>query len=141
MTDPRPRCEACRFWKESSRRKGFCHRYPPFPGKGHALWPVTLADDWCGEFQARPHPVFEQPIDSLMLSVRATNCLKENAEPPITTIGELVQKTPWELLDIRDFGNTTLEEICTRLSELGLSLKSDSPGPENATPRRKGIGK
>jgi DNA-directed RNA polymerase subunit alpha len=58
-------------------------------------------------------------IDDLRLSVRASNCLhSEN----IQTLRELVSRTEDELLEVRNFGDTTLQEVREKLKELGLHL-------------------
>jgi len=59
------------------------------------------------------------PIEDVELSVRSINCLKK-AE--IKYIGEVVQKTEQQLLDLENFGKTSLEEVSARLKEMGLSL-------------------
>lgn len=59
------------------------------------------------------------PIAELELSVRSANCLREAA---IRTIGELVQKSPQELLKYRNFGKKSLVEIEELLKGMGLSL-------------------
>lgn len=59
------------------------------------------------------------PIEDVELSVRSINCLKK-AE--IKYIGEVVQKTEQQLLDLENFGKTSLEEVNARLKEMGLSL-------------------
>ena len=64
----------------------------------------------------------EMSIAELDLSVRSSNCL-EAAD--IRTIGELVSKSPKELLSIRNFGMTSLTEVKTKLDEMGLSLAKD----------------
>ncbi|ORE90983.1 hypothetical protein [Aurantimonas sp. 22II-16-19i] len=73
------RCRACRFWdtrqvgtegtaiehcvsgaeetlgveiEDGTGHAGLCRRSPPAPKKER--WPVTFADDWCGEFRAAP---------------------------------------------------------------------------------------
>jgi DNA-directed RNA polymerase subunit alpha len=62
------------------------------------------------------------PISSLALSVRARNCLEgEN----IKTIGDLVQKSPAEMIKVRNFGKTSLVEVKKKLSEMGLALGMD----------------
>lgn len=73
-----------------------------------------------------PVPVDEElaeklrtPIGELELSVRAANCLRE---AKIHTIGELVQKTPQELLKFRNFGKKSLAEIEELLKGMNLSL-------------------
>jgi DNA-directed RNA polymerase subunit alpha len=59
------------------------------------------------------------PIEDLDLSVRSYNCLKREG---VATVGELVQKTEQDLLDIRNFGQKSIEEVKGKLQELGLSL-------------------
>jgi DNA-directed RNA polymerase subunit alpha len=59
------------------------------------------------------------PIAELKLSVRATNCLESEN---ITTLRELVSRSEDQLLEIRNFGDTTLTEVRQKLDELGLHL-------------------
>lgn len=59
------------------------------------------------------------PVQELELSVRAGNCL-ESAN--IQTVGELVKMTDADLLRIRSFGKTSLNEIKRKLDSMGLSL-------------------
>jgi DNA-directed RNA polymerase subunit alpha len=59
------------------------------------------------------------PIEDLDLSVRSYNCLKREG---VATVGELVQKTEQDLLDIRNFGQKSIEEVKSKLVEMGLSL-------------------
>jgi DNA-directed RNA polymerase subunit alpha len=58
-------------------------------------------------------------LAELNLSVRATNCLESEN---ITTVRDLVTKSPDQLLEVRNFGETTLNEVREKLSELGLRL-------------------
>jgi DNA-directed RNA polymerase subunit alpha len=58
-------------------------------------------------------------IAELSLSVRATNCLESEH---IHTVRDLVSRTPDQLLDIRNFGDSTLIEVREKLSDLGLRL-------------------
>ena len=58
-------------------------------------------------------------IAELKLSVRATNCLESEN---INTVRSLVQKSEDELLEVRNFGDTTLTEVQEKLTELGLHL-------------------
>jgi len=64
-------------------------------------------------------------LAELELSVRATNCLETEG---ITTVRELVIRTPDELLEVRNFGETTLREVEAKLKERGLSLNMRIPG-------------
>jgi DNA-directed RNA polymerase subunit alpha len=58
-------------------------------------------------------------LAELKLSVRAMNCLESEA---INTVRDLVQKTGDQLLEVRNFGETTLNEVNEKLQELGLYL-------------------
>src|SRR4051795_13520078 len=58
-------------------------------------------------------------LAELELSVRATNCLESEG---ITTVRELVIRSPDELLEVRNFGETTLREVRAKLEERGLQL-------------------
>lgn len=64
-------------------------------------------------------------VDTLDLSVRASNCL---ASQKITTIGQLVRMTDDDLLKVRSFGKTSLREVKRKLADLGLSLGMDLEG-------------
>ena len=63
--------------------------------------------------------VLLEPIEQLELSVRSRKCLVSLG---IKTVGELIDKTPEELLTCKNFGNTSLQEIREKLRQLGLSL-------------------
>lgn len=60
-------------------------------------------------------------IDELELSVRSYNCLKRAG---INTVGELCNKTPDDMMKVRNLGRKSLEEVLAKLQELGLSLRS-----------------
>ncbi|HUG89709.1 MAG TPA: DNA-directed RNA polymerase subunit alpha C-terminal domain-containing protein [Planctomycetaceae bacterium] len=66
--------------------------------------------------------VLTRSVNDLNLSVRARKCMTRLG---LTTVGELVQKTPDELLGTRNFGVTSLNEIRTRLGEMNLKLRND----------------
>ena len=60
------------------------------------------------------------PIAELNLSVRAGNCLESEN---IMTVRELVSAAPrTQLLEVRNFGETTLTEVNEKLRGLGLHL-------------------
>ena len=65
--------------------------------------------------------VLEMSIDELELSVRSYNCLKRAG---INTVEELCNKTPDEMMKVRNLGRKSLEEVLEKLKELGLSLNS-----------------
>ncbi len=64
-------------------------------------------------------PDLDLPIEALDLSERPRNCLRR---AQIKTVGELVQRTADDLLNITNFGQKSLEEVTAKLDELGLSL-------------------
>ncbi len=73
--------------------------------------------------QAETSADLAQPIEDLELTVRSYNCLKREG---IHTVGELVARSEADLMDIRNFGAKSIDEVKEKLYELGLSLK-DSP--------------
>ena len=79
-----------------------------------------------------PSPVDEQlaadlalPVEDLQLTVRSYNCLKREG---IHTVGELISRSEQDLLDIRNFGAKSIDEVKLKLHEMGLSLKDSAPG-------------
>jgi DNA-directed RNA polymerase subunit alpha len=58
-------------------------------------------------------------LAELDLSVRATNCLESEN---ITTVRDLVTRTEEQLLEVRNFGETTLSEVREKLADIGLRL-------------------
>jgi DNA-directed RNA polymerase subunit alpha len=62
------------------------------------------------------------PLSDLNLSVRARKCMSRLG---LTTLGDLIQKTPDELLGSRNFGVTSLNEIRAKLAEMNLKLRND----------------
>ena len=65
--------------------------------------------------------VLEMSIDELELSVRSYNCLKRAG---INTVEELTNKTPDDMMKVRNLGRKSLEEVLAKLKELGLQLNS-----------------
>jgi DNA-directed RNA polymerase subunit alpha len=65
--------------------------------------------------------VLEMNIDELELSVRSYNCLKRAG---INTVEELINKTPEDMMKVRNLGRKSLDEVLAKLKELGLSLNS-----------------
>jgi DNA-directed RNA polymerase subunit alpha len=63
------------------------------------------------------------PVEDLELTVRSYNCLKREG---IHTVGELVSRSEADLLDIRNFGSKSIDEVKAKLHSMGLQLK-DSP--------------
>ena len=61
-------------------------------------------------------------IEELNLSVRSYNCLKREG---INSVGDLVEKSEAELMDIRNFGQKSIDEVKAKLEELGLGLREE----------------
>ncbi|MBE5947940.1 MAG: DNA-directed RNA polymerase subunit alpha [Lachnospiraceae bacterium] len=68
--------------------------------------------------------VLEMNIDELELSVRSYNCLKRAG---INTVEELTNRTPEDMMKVRNLGRKSLDEVLAKLKELGLQL---NPGEE-----------
>jgi DNA-directed RNA polymerase subunit alpha len=65
------------------------------------------------------------PIEQLDMTVRSYNCLKREG---IHTVGELITRSEADLLDIRNFGAKSIDEVKVKLAGLGLALKDSPPG-------------
>ena len=65
------------------------------------------------------------PIEQLDMTVRSYNCLKREG---IHTVGELITRSEADLLDIRNFGAKSIDEVKVKLVGLGLALKDSPPG-------------
>ncbi len=63
--------------------------------------------------------VLEMNIDELELSVRSYNCLKRAG---INTVQELCNRTPEDMMKVRNLGRKSLEEVLAKLKELNLEL-------------------
>jgi DNA-directed RNA polymerase subunit alpha len=83
--------------------------------------PVVAAD---GSVDAELERKLNMSLAELELSVRATNCLESEG---ITTVRDLVIRTDEELLEVRNFGETTLKEVKQKLEERGLRLGMKLP--------------
>jgi DNA-directed RNA polymerase subunit alpha len=79
---------------------------------GLVLGPEQIEDEQTG--------VLAKPIEDMDLTVRSYNCLKREG---VTTVGELVQKAEEDLLEIRNFGQKSIDEVKAKLEEMGLSLR------------------
>ncbi len=68
-------------------------------------------------------------IEELDLTVRSFNCLKREG---INTLGQLVNLTEHQLMNIRNFGQKSVDEVLEKLTERGLHLKDAVPGADSA---------
>ena len=63
--------------------------------------------------------VLSMSIEDLELSVRSFNCLKRAG---INTVEQLCNKTPDDMMKVRNLGKKSLDEVLLKLKELNLSL-------------------
>lgn len=133
------RCELCRFWQKDDGGSvcGDCHRFPPTvlvadtSGTGVDTFPTTRDTDWCGEFRPAESVIARELLDmsvqKLKLSTRAMGSLRKSSAwgEPIFTVGELLGKTAEDLLDRKNFGMSSLDEVREALGRLGLKLAGD----------------
>src|SRR5215210_3616207 len=64
----------------------------------------------------------ERPVEDLELTVRSYNCLKREG---VDTIGQLATMTEEELMNIRNLGMKSVDEIRSKLIEYGYQLESE----------------
>ncbi len=82
------------------------------------------------EFKFRPQSnlspeeqaMLGRPVSELNLSVRARKCMNRLG---ISTLGELCQRTTDELMEAKNFGVTSLNEVKEKLTAYGLKLRGD----------------
>jgi DNA-directed RNA polymerase subunit alpha len=80
--------------------------------------PALVQEDLAPEQRA----VLERPVADLNLSVRSRKCLSRLG---IHQLADVVSRTPDELLSVRNFGVTSLNEIRQKLAEFDLRLRND----------------
>jgi DNA-directed RNA polymerase subunit alpha len=73
----------------------------------------------------RPVITDERPVEDLELTVRSYNCLKREG---VDTIGQLATMTEEELMNIRNLGMKSVDEIRSKLTEYGYELESEGTG-------------
>jgi len=66
--------------------------------------------------------LLDRPISDLNLSVRARKCMNRLG---LNTIGELIRKTGDDMLECKNFGVTSLNEVREKLADLGLKMRGD----------------
>ncbi|TWT48280.1 DNA-directed RNA polymerase subunit alpha C-terminal domain-containing protein [Botrimarina hoheduenensis] len=67
--------------------------------------------------------LMDRPISDLSLSVRARKCMVRLG---LTTVGELLRRTPDDLLECKNFGVTSLNEVREKLTAHGLKLRGEA---------------
>lgn len=98
------------------------------PEVAGALAPMrpVLADDLSAKLSL--------PVAELELSVRSSHCLEGES---IRTVGDLVGYTEEALLEVRNFGKTSMDEVKQKLAELGLMLGMEIDGVTRKSPAAK----
>ncbi len=79
------------------------------------------------EEEEAKNKILSFPIEEMEFSVRTFNCLKKEN---IDTVGELVERTEDDLLDIRNFGKRSLEEVIETLAAVDLELAEPASAEE-----------
>lgn len=85
-----------------------------------AITPIAIVEDVAEEAEETPSITIEE----LELSVRAYNCLKRAS---INSMAELLKKSEHDLLNIKNFGKKSSDEVIERLQHFGMDL---APNPE-----------
>jgi DNA-directed RNA polymerase subunit alpha len=85
---------------------------------------LTPAEAVSEEDEVR-NKVLDIPIEDVEFSVRTFNCLKKES---INSLGELIQRTEADLLNIRNFGKRSLDEVLEKLAQYELGLKGGGAG-------------
>ena len=82
----------------------------------------VVEDVWKGDESEVKEQILTKTIGDLDLSVRSFNCLKRAG---INTVGDLISKSPEEMMRVRNLGKKSLEEVIAKLEEYGLSFTMD----------------
>jgi DNA-directed RNA polymerase subunit alpha len=70
-------------------------------------------------------PELAMPIEDLDLTVRSYNCLKREG---INNVGELINLSEDQLMNIRNFGSKSVDEVRDKLTSMGLKFRDSVPG-------------
>jgi DNA-directed RNA polymerase subunit alpha len=81
---------------------------------------TELGGETFAELPEEGETILDTPIEDLDLTVRSFNCLKRQG---VNTIGQLADCTEADLLNIRNFGAKSIEEVKDKLQQMGLGLK------------------
>jgi DNA-directed RNA polymerase subunit alpha len=64
--------------------------------------------------------ILATPIEDMDLTVRSYNCLKREG---VASVGDLVERSEEDLLEIRNFGQKSIDEVKAKLEDMGLGLR------------------
>lgn len=87
-----------------------------FSGLGEGTGALVLGPE---EEEEEVSGILATPIEDMDLTVRSYNCLKREG---VATVGDLVEKSEDDLLEIRNFGQKSIDEVKAKLEDMGLSL-------------------
>ena len=65
--------------------------------------------------------LLETPIEELEFSVRSYNCLKRAG---INVVADIVSKTEQDMIKVRNLGKKSLDEVISKVKDLGLEFKN-----------------
>lgn len=68
------------------------------------------------------HKLLVMSVEDMDLSVRSYNCLKRAG---INTVEDLIKKSEYDMLKVKNLGRKSLDEVIHKLESLGLSLKTN----------------
>lgn len=84
---------------------------------------VEVSDDvWKGDVSESKEKILNMTIEELDLSVRSFNCLKRAG---INTVDDLINKSPEEMMRVRNLGKKSLEEVIEKLESYGLNFMEE----------------
>ena len=118
------KCEDCKYVSYDEATGIFdCHHYAPrpvaeLPREGcpmgsdftRTLWPIVNPEDWCGEFEAKEETTLLQPEQYTVLVRRLLRIHTKNGTP-ITTVGQFLALTEYDVLSTKCAGETTLRDV------------------------------
>jgi len=81
---------------------------------------VTLEEEEEEVWEGIPQSVYDTPLEELDLSVRSYNCLKRAGISKVGEVLERLRTNEQDLLNIRNFGRKSLEELKAKLEEKGF---------------------
>lgn len=87
-----------------------------------AVAPATVQTRFNDALTPEEQALYAKPVSEMNLSVRARKCM---ARLNLQTIGDLVAHSADELMEARNFGVTSLNEIREKLTQMGLNLRGD----------------
>ena len=84
---------------------------------------VEVSDEvWKGDDSENKEKILNMTIEELDLSVRSFNCLKRAG---INTVDDLINKSPEEMMRVRNLGKKSLEEVIEKLESYGLNFMEE----------------